>query len=453
MQYSDFEKKLQNCRNKKVLLGFSGGADSCALFLILVYWHRRIPFDFTAVHFEHGLRGGESLADADFCEKTAARYGVKFQKYSLNVPENMLPNESMESAARRLRLEKWQEICCNMKDFEIHLAHHANDLTENIFLRLFRGANVSGLSGLREFSKVNGLNIRRIMLDFSRQEIEDFLQSENFGNYCIDKSNFDCDIGRNFLRNKLLNDIKEKFPYALKGILRSASVCEKDADFIEQSASLKFAEIAEKQEVENIFYQKLHPALLVRVLRHYLSMKLKYEYIPDWNFMHRFEAMIALNSSAGESKIELDSGYFYIRSNDRWRVVPQKNEIPADVQWNWRLTPEIFFGDYLYKAVWAEKVTGEKGKFYFSADKLTEFLQITVRREGEHFEKFGGGHTSIKEELTNQKIHGFERDRIGILRNGDGEIMLIGGIRRTSFAPICMKNEKIIEISVDKIKK
>ena len=80
-------------------------------------------------------------------------------------------------------------------------------------------------------------------------------------------------------------------------------------------------------------------------------------------------------------------------------------------------------------------------------------LQITTRREGETFEKFGGTHSSVKEELTNRKIHGNERDKIGILRDKNAKIMLIGNFRRSSFAPICGKNAKILEIAVEKLKK
>lgn len=453
MQYSDFEKKLQKSKNKKVLLGFSGGADSCALFLILAYWHKKIPFDFCAVHFEHGLRGKESLKDAEFCEKTAAKYGVNFMKYHLNVPENMRKNETMEGAARRLRLEKWQEICRDMTDFEIHLAHHANDLAENVLLRLFRGANVSGLSGLRENSELYGMNVRRIMLNFSRRDVEQFLREENFGEYCIDSSNYDSSIGRNYLRNKLLNDIAEVFPYAPKGIIRSAEVCEIDADFIEQSAAVKYAEIERNEKVCNEFYLHLHPALQIRVLRQYLSEKLQYEYIPDWNFMQRFREMISQKSDLIEQKIELDGDNFYVRRGDFWSIEPQKYIALESVDWEWEKDSQIIFGEYVYSARLAEKVSKNAGKFYFAADKLSDVLRISPRGEGEHFEKFGGGHTSVKEELTNHKIHGAEREKIGVLRNGSGEIMLLGDFRRSSFAPICSKNEKIVEISVEKFKK
>ena len=453
MNYFDFEKKLQPCKGKNILLGFSGGADSCALFLLLNYWRHKLHFELTAVHFEHGLRGQESLQDAEFCRMTAQQYDVNFLQFSLNVPENMYKNETMECAARRLRLDKWREITSGLQNYEIHLAHHSNDLAENVLLRLFRGANVSGLSGLREFSELDGMPVRRIMLDFSRQDIEGFLKAEKFEKYCIDKSNFDRSIGRNYLRDKFLHELTDVFPYAVKGIVQSAKVCEEDALFIEGCAAKEYEKIRMQEKVENKFWLNLPNALRVRVLRMYFSKKFQYEFIPDKNFINRFENVLRTTNNRFEHKIELDSEHFYVRTDDFWQITAAETQLPETVTWNWQEKNNTQFGNYSYSAQITDKVLYTAGRFYFAMDKLSCPLLITSRIEGETFEKFGGSHSSIKAELTNQKIHGLTRDKVGILRHQNGEILLIGDFRRSSFAPICSKNQKIVEIRVEKIKK
>ncbi len=453
MNYSDFEQKLQQCKNKNILLGFSGGADSCALFLLLAYWSRKIPFELTAVHFEHGLRGKSSLEDAEFCRKTAAEYEVPFLQFHLEVPQNMLKNETMEEAARRLRLAKWRQITDRLENFEVHLAHHSDDLAENVLLRLFRGANVSGLSGLREYSVLHGMPIRRILLDFSRKDIEEFLHSENFTAYRTDVTNFDCEISRNFLRNKLLCDIREHFPYAVKGIVQSAAVCEKDADFIETAAKAEFEKVSSEERLSNDFWLKLHPALRVRILRLYFSKHLGFEYIPDKNFICRFEESLLSANGKFEHKIELNSQNFYVRTNDKWQIVQRNIKELTALEWNCLEQPSAVFGDYVYCCKIDEDVDFEKDKYYFAVDFLKFPLEISSRREGARFEKFGGGGTSVKSELTNHKIHGIEREKVGILRNGNGEIMLVGSFRRSSFAPVSGKKQKILQITVEKLKK
>ncbi len=453
MLYSDFEAKLLPCKNKNILLGFSGGADSCALFLILQYWRTKIPFTLTAVHFEHGIRGKSSLNDAKFCRKVAEKYNVPFRTYPLDVPQNMLKNETVESAARRLRLAKWHELSTEFENCEIHLAHHADDLTENIFLRLFRGANVSGLCGLREFSTLNNMKIRRILLNHSRNDIEEFLRSADFQKYCTDESNFDCNIGRNYLRNKLLKDIAAKFPYAPKGIIQSAEVCESDADFIEKCAFAEFEKIKGSEFVSNDFYKSLHPALLIRVLRLYFSTELRYECIPDKNFSQRFSAALQQPNNTSEYKVDLDENNFYMRHNDMWQIIPKKSVHLAPIVWDYRQTPEIICGEYLYKSEIVDGFIPDDGNFYFDLSAVGNPLTISSRRIGETFEKFGGGHSSVKDELINRKIPLHCRDKICILRSQNNEIMLIGDFRRTSFAKINGKNQKILKIRVEKSEK
>ncbi|MBO4527969.1 MAG: 7-cyano-7-deazaguanine synthase, partial [Victivallales bacterium] len=49
----------------RVFVGFSGGADSTALLLLLA----QAGLDMTAVHFQHGIRGDAAETDAVWCEQ------------------------------------------------------------------------------------------------------------------------------------------------------------------------------------------------------------------------------------------------------------------------------------------------------------------------------------------------------------------------------------------------
>ena len=88
---------------RTVYASFSGGADSLALLVCLSELRQGAPWELRAVHFEHGIRGAESLADADFCREVCEKLGVPLQVIPLNVPEHIQSGEGTEAAARRLR--------------------------------------------------------------------------------------------------------------------------------------------------------------------------------------------------------------------------------------------------------------------------------------------------------------------------------------------------------------
>jgi hypothetical protein len=136
-----------------------------------------------------------------------------------------------------------------------------------------------------------------------------------------------------------------------------------------------------------------------------------------------------------------------------WYLEKRNGEKLYPSEWYWMENPQIVFADWLYSAEIVDCMKKEDNIFYFSVEDLNYPLQISSRRNGEYFEKFGGGRVSLNDELTNHKIRGNERERTGILRNGDGEIMLVGNFRRSSTALILRKNCKILQIRVEKFKK
>ncbi|MFZ2656322.1 MAG: tRNA lysidine(34) synthetase TilS, partial [Victivallales bacterium] len=162
---------------KNIFSGFSGGPDSTALLMLLNEESKRRGFHLKAVHFEHGLRGKEGEEDAGWCRKFCEFRNIDFMEISLTVNTSRQAGESVEAAARRMRLKEWN-ILADDPDSFVALGHNSNDKVENVFLRLLRGSNSSGLTSLREIQKIGSITIIRPILRFKRSDIEDFLRSK-----------------------------------------------------------------------------------------------------------------------------------------------------------------------------------------------------------------------------------------------------------------------------------
>ncbi|MBO5922986.1 MAG: tRNA lysidine(34) synthetase TilS, partial [Lentisphaeria bacterium] len=140
---------LEAYRAKKLRVGFSGGADSTALLLLLLEWNFSAG-QIEAVHFDHGLRGKESTADGLWCQDFCRERNIKFTLVKLDLSTAVARGCSLEDAARNARLEWYRNHDDNTP---IVLAHHAGDVAENMLLKLARGSNVSSLNSLREERK------------------------------------------------------------------------------------------------------------------------------------------------------------------------------------------------------------------------------------------------------------------------------------------------------------
>lgn len=135
-----------------VILALSGGADSVFLLHALAAAHAgrasrhgRGPERVLCVHVDHGLRGAESRADADFCRRLCSTLGVEFE---LRRAELDPDSPSLEAHAREARYAELFAVARAEGLTTILTGHHEDDALETLLLRLLRGSDLAGLGTL-----------------------------------------------------------------------------------------------------------------------------------------------------------------------------------------------------------------------------------------------------------------------------------------------------------------
>ena len=83
-----------------LLVGFSGGFDSCALLHILYTLRKKYKFKLCATHLNHGWRGEESDIEEKNCNDFCSKYKIDFYSEKLNKDV-----AQTETAAREARYE------------------------------------------------------------------------------------------------------------------------------------------------------------------------------------------------------------------------------------------------------------------------------------------------------------------------------------------------------------
>lgn len=252
-----------------VVLGLSGGPDS--VFLLYVLHHLRTEGKIQriiAAHLDHQWRPNSSN-DTVFCKNLAYNYDVEFvsttwQKLNLS----HLPKGSKEEQGRFARRHFLSTIADEYGAHVIALAHHRDDQQETFFIRLLRGASLSGLVGMRP---KHGRYIRPL-LQCAKADIILFLEQHSIP-YLVDPSNTSPEFLRNRIRMTVIPALRscdERFDKSFERTLHSLQETE---SFLEHVTRTTFQQLAEKR---NGYYylntQKLltqHPALLQRLLVHW----------------------------------------------------------------------------------------------------------------------------------------------------------------------------------------
>ncbi len=427
---------LKPFRDKKLRIGFSGGADSTALLLLLLRWGWRAE-QLHAVHFEHGLRGAAGRADASWCEQFCAGHAVPFTRVDLKLGGNT-PCANLEAVARRARFA-W--FAAHDDGTPVLLGHHADDADENLLLRLARGGNAGSLAGLREKRTLWSLTVLRPLLHCRKVELETFLRAAGVPAWRTDATNADEHFARNYLRNHLLPEWFQAFPPARRGLARAREALACDADFIEQCAARELAKLGDRPEPATpvAFWRALHPALAARVLRGYLvQLTGAAEAVPDRTQLAHW--LRALRECSGEAsdrrRIELSRAWrFEVRGATVYWCGGAAAVPEPDRAWDWRAEPDVTWNQWWLRAavVPGAICNGTGWRFCFDAARMPAALRLAARRGAERMTVWNENHERrLKHLLTGAH----PKTAPVLITDSAGVIFAVPGVRRSAWAPV-----------------
>tara|TARA_B100001093_G_C26811405_1_gene1007738 strand:- start:864 stop:2027 length:1164 start_codon:yes stop_codon:yes gene_type:complete len=161
--------------NKKLIISLSGGIDSMVLTTILHY----INYEIICVHINYNNRR-ETRDEEKFLREWCKYNSIKLYVKSINnIKRENTKRSEYELITKNLRLDFYKEIMKKEDIDYILLAHHKDDIIENIVANLCRGRNYLDLSVIRERSYINNIIMIRPMLSFYKTDIYKFAHTYN----------------------------------------------------------------------------------------------------------------------------------------------------------------------------------------------------------------------------------------------------------------------------------
>jgi tRNA(Ile)-lysidine synthetase-like protein len=162
------------------IVSLSGGVDSMVTLAILLYLKTIHNFNIYTATIDYGLRK-ESNDETRFLIDYAKFYGIVYNvSYITDVSrkkENSGTRTDFEERSRDIRFNAYKEIIETNKlnsNVGVFVAHHQDDIIENIFTNSMRGGNLLDLEVMKPISKNREVNIFRPLLQFKKQVIYDF---------------------------------------------------------------------------------------------------------------------------------------------------------------------------------------------------------------------------------------------------------------------------------------
>lgn len=214
---------------KPLIIGYSGGADSKALFHAALSIKQKPPL--LLAHYNHGWRK-EADEEANLLEEEAKKLSIPF--YTKKAEK--VPTSSMEDHARAARLEFFLELQKKHGASGVALAHHKEDLAETILKRILEGSSVEKCLAMQKKSHLGELTIYRPLLDMSKKTLKTFLIDKKIS-YFQDKTNREEKFLRSRFRESIFPFIEKSFGKNVKNnLITFAKECHEIGSYAKKSS-------------------------------------------------------------------------------------------------------------------------------------------------------------------------------------------------------------------------
>ena len=404
----------------RVGVAVSGGEDSMALLTILKNLSEKMRFEVVAVHINHNIRRSAN-ADARFVKKFCDEHFIQFVKYSVNVPEYSAENKvSMETAARVLRYECFDNAIKKYKLTKMAIAHHLNDQAETVLMHLFRGCGLDGASGM---APVRGVYIRPF-LETKKSDIIAY-DYRNSIPHVIDDTNEDNSYRRNYVRNMIMPLITKEWRAAPENLASFAKIAARDSKYITDQCDMNG--IVRDGNVVRIPLNRFYmpEAIITRVLYHGLELL---GLRADVEIKHINAIMTLSEDGLNGEKVSLPHNAYAVKEYEYISLVRRENR-PEAKEYSFKVGKTLVegFGVITVTKTISYKLAIQRGLLVVDAKKLPKKAKWRFRLDGDMFEKFGGGTKKLNSYFTDKKIPARLRPTTPVLAL-DHEIYCVGGI-------------------------
>jgi tRNA(Ile)-lysidine synthase len=250
--------------NPPILVGLSGGLDSTVLLHLLAHSPLRAN-GLRAIHVHHGLHP-DADAWAAHCEAFCASLDVPLAVVRIEVDRGS--GLGPEAAARAARHAAFEHA---LRDGEIlALAHHRDDQAETFLLRALRGSGPDGLAAMRAWRPFGRGWLWRPLLAQPRDGLRDYAMSHEL-RWIEDPSNADERFDRNFLRNRIMPLLRERWAHADVAFARSASLSADSADALVQIDDAALDALIDDDSLPSSALRGLPAEARARLLRRWID--------------------------------------------------------------------------------------------------------------------------------------------------------------------------------------
>ena len=147
--------------------------------MVLITIIKFLNYQVSALHINYNNRNETSL-EQKFIEEWCYYNSIPLHIKSITtLKRGVMKRSDYENQTRIIRYDFYKEVLKKENLDAIMLAHHKDDIVENIFANVCRGRNLLDLAAITDLTEIDGVKILRPMLPHFKDDIYDFSNEYN----------------------------------------------------------------------------------------------------------------------------------------------------------------------------------------------------------------------------------------------------------------------------------
>ena len=430
----DILKKLDKTikENETLITATSGGPDSMALLSLLIKLSQTKKITIICAHVNHNLRK-ESQEEAIMVEKYANENNLIFEKMEINHYEG-----NTENYARTQRYNFFEKLIKKFNATYLLTAHHGDDLTETILMRMVRGSSLKGYSGFQEITDKETYKIYRPLITKTKDELLNYVKTNNIP-YAVDKTNFSEEYTRNRYRLNILPILKKENKSVHLKFLKFSETLKLYDDHINKEVNEKLNKVYQNNNLNLKLFEN-EDELIKRKILYQILNNLYYKNISLITDNHVELILNIIESSRPNLKINLPSKVLVIK-NYQNLYFTQNTEIKS---YSFTFEDKVILPN---DKILIKEETEDTSNYTIrlNSKELSLPLIVRTRQNGDKMEiKNLNGHKKIKDIFINEKISETARNSWPILTDQNNQIIWLPGLKKSKFDKQKHENYDII---------
>lgn len=425
------KKEIPN--NSSVIIATSGGPDSMVLLTLLLAVKKVKNLKLVCAHVNHKLRK-ESDDEAKMVKKYCEKENIIFEYMIIDKYKG-----NTENYAREKRYEFFDKLIKKYASPYLLTAHHGDDLTETIMMRLIRGSSLKGYAGFSEVTEKNGYKIYRPLITKTKTELLNYAKENNIP-YAIDQTNESDNYTRNRIRKYILPRLKKENKNVHLKFLEFSKTISETENYFEKILVKKIEKIYQDNKLNVEIFLTEEPLIQKKLIHNILNdvYKDKINLIND-NHVNNFLSTVKnkkpnIQINLPDNKI-LKKAYNYV-----W-IEKNKNY----EEYDYILKDKVTLPNNHTIEIIDETTDHSNFVTKLNSKEIKLPIHIRTKKDGDKLVLKGlNKQKKLKDIFIDEKIPVDKRNSWPVITDDNDEIIWLPGLKKTKFDREKQRNYDII---------